>query len=89
MAQLVLQQATGCIAWVQFPAGARDSSLLHRVQTDSDTHLASYTMSTKGSFTECVKQLGREADHSFLSTAEVMNNGAVPSFPPTSSWHSV
>jgi hypothetical protein len=46
-------------------------------------------MGTRGSFTGCVKQLGREADHSFLHTAEVKNDGATPSFSPTSSCHSV
>jgi hypothetical protein len=35
---------------VRFPAGARDSSLLHSVQTGSDAHPDSYTMGTEGSF---------------------------------------
>jgi hypothetical protein len=32
------------------------------------------------------KQLGREADHSLSSSAEIKNGGAIPSLPQTSSW---
>jgi hypothetical protein len=35
------------------------------------------------------KQLGREADHSPQSSAEVENGGAISSLPRKSSWHSV
>jgi hypothetical protein len=41
---------TGWTAGVQFPAGTRDFSLLHSVQTDSRAHPASYTRRTEGSF---------------------------------------
>jgi hypothetical protein len=34
----------------RFPAGAGNSSLLHRVQNDSGADPASYPMGTKGSF---------------------------------------
>jgi hypothetical protein len=40
--------ATGCAAGVQFPAGARDLSLLCSVQTDAQARLASYTMGAGG-----------------------------------------
>jgi hypothetical protein len=42
--------ATGWTTGVRFPAGARDFSLLHRVQTGSGAHPASYTIGTGGSF---------------------------------------
>jgi hypothetical protein len=34
--------------WVRFPAGKRDHSLHHRVQTGSEAHAASYTVGTAG-----------------------------------------
>jgi hypothetical protein len=34
-----------------------------------------------------VKQLGREADHSTSSGAEVKNGGAIPPLPHTSPWY--
>jgi hypothetical protein len=34
-----------------------------------------------------VKRLGREANHSSLSSAKVENAGAIPPLPHTSSWH--
>jgi hypothetical protein len=34
-----------------------------------------------------VKRLGREADHSSPSSAQVKNVGAIPHLPYTSSWH--
>jgi hypothetical protein len=37
-------------AGVQFPAGERDFSLLHSVQTGSEDHPPSYPMGTEGSF---------------------------------------
>jgi hypothetical protein len=37
---------------VGFPAGARDVSLLHSVQTDPEAHKTSYPMGTGGSFSE-------------------------------------
>jgi hypothetical protein len=38
----------GWTAGVRFPAGARDFSLLHSVETGSDAHPASYPMGTGG-----------------------------------------
>jgi hypothetical protein len=55
---------------VRFPAGAGNSSLHHRVQNGSGAHPASYSMGTRFSFPG-VKRLGREADHSPPSSAEV------------------
>jgi hypothetical protein len=58
----------GSTVW--FPAGAENFSLHHRLQNGSGTHPASYPMGTRGSFPG-VKRLGREADHSPPSSAEV------------------
>jgi hypothetical protein len=55
---------------VQFPAGAWNFSLYHRVQNGSGAHPASHPMVTRGSFPG-VKRQGREADHSPPSSAEV------------------
>jgi hypothetical protein len=35
----------------------------------------------------CVKRLGRDADHSPPSSVEVKNGGAIPPLPDISSWH--
>jgi hypothetical protein len=59
-------------SWVRFPAGAGNFSLLHRIQSDSGTHPASYPVGTGGSLPG-VKQLGREAGNSHPSSAEVKN----------------
>jgi hypothetical protein len=42
--------ATGWTVGDRFPAGERDFSLLHSVQTGSGNHLASYPMGAGGSF---------------------------------------
>jgi hypothetical protein len=55
---------------VRFPAGAGNFSLHHGVQNGSGAHPASYSMSTRASSLG-VKRLGREADHSPPSSAEV------------------
>jgi hypothetical protein len=55
---------------VRLPAGAGNSSLHHRVQNGSGAHPVSHPMGTRGSFLG-VKRLGREADHSPPSSAEV------------------
>jgi hypothetical protein len=55
---------------VQFPAGAENFSLHHRVQDGSGAHPASYPMCTSGSF-RGVKRPGREADDSPPSSAEI------------------
>jgi hypothetical protein len=34
----------------RFPAETRDFSVLHSIQTDSEHHLASYLIGTRGSF---------------------------------------
>jgi hypothetical protein len=71
----------GC-GWLGFgPAGAKDFSLFHSVQTGSGYHPASYPMGTGGSFHE-----GNETDHSPPSSAEVKNDGAIPPPPHTYSW---
>jgi hypothetical protein len=70
--------ATGWTAGVQFLAEARDFYFLHVVQTDSGVHPTSYPMGTGGSFLGGIKLLGREADHSPPSNAEVRKGGAVP-----------
>jgi hypothetical protein len=66
---------------VRFPAGAGNFSLHHRVQNSSGAHTASYPMGTRGSFPG-VKRLGREADHSSPSNAEVKNEWSYTSTPP-------
>jgi hypothetical protein len=48
IAQSVLREATGWTAWVRFPVGAGDFSLLHSIKTGSEAHPASYSMATRG-----------------------------------------
>jgi hypothetical protein len=50
---------------VQFPAGAGNFSLHHRIQNGSGVHTASYPVGTRCSFPG-IKRPGREADHSHL-----------------------
>jgi hypothetical protein len=69
------------MAGVLFPAGARDFSVLHSVQTGSEAHPASYTMSTGASFPVWVKWLGHEAGHSPSPSAKVKNGGAIFQLP--------
>jgi len=54
------QDSSGSIVTtgVRFPAGAKNSSLRHRIQTGFGAHPVSYRMGTG------VKRAGREADHS-------------------------
>jgi hypothetical protein len=59
--------------------------LLHRVQTSSGVHPASYLMGT-GAYSLGVKRLGREVDRSLPPSAEVKNGGAISPLPHTSSW---
>jgi hypothetical protein len=61
--------------------GAESFSPHHRVQTESGAHPASYPMCTSGYF-HGVKQLGREADQSLPSSAEVKNEWGYSSTPP-------
>jgi hypothetical protein len=63
---------------VRIPAGARKFSLHHRVQTGSGALSASHPTSTSGSRD---KRLGREADHSPLSSTEVKNECSYTSTP--------
>jgi hypothetical protein len=66
------------MAGVQYPAGARDFSLVHSVETGSGAHPA-YPMGTKASFP------GGKADHSPPSSAEVETGGAISPLPHMSS----
>jgi hypothetical protein len=58
---------------VRSPAGARDFSSNLCVQTGSAAHPVSCTMCTGGAFPGGKAQLGRDADHSPPSSAEVVN----------------
>jgi hypothetical protein len=49
------------------PSRGKNCSLLHRVQTGSEAHSASYKMGT-GGFSPVVKRPGHEANHSPLSS---------------------
>jgi hypothetical protein len=70
---------------LRFPAGARDISLLHKVQ-NAMRSIKPLVQQVPGSFSLRVKRHGREADHSPPSSAEVKNGGAIPPPPHTSSW---
>jgi hypothetical protein len=70
---------TGWTARVRFPT-VKDFSLLYSVQTDSETHPASYPMSTRGSFPG-VKRQEREADHLPPSSAEVKKGEPIRPLP--------
>jgi hypothetical protein len=59
---------------------ATDFSLLHRVQTDSGVHAASYPMGTACSFLRIMRSK-RETDHSLPTSSKVKNGGAIPPFP--------
>jgi hypothetical protein len=58
---------------VRCPAGAKNFSSSLFVQTSSGAHPASCTMGTGGPFSGGKARLGRDADHSPLSSAEVVN----------------
>jgi hypothetical protein len=58
---------------VRSSAGAKDFSCLLSAQTGSGAHPASCTMGTGGSFPGGKALLGRDADHSPPSSAEVVN----------------
>jgi hypothetical protein len=60
--------------------------LIHRVQTGSGAHPASYPMGIEDSFPG-VNRLGREADHPHPSSAEVKNGGAISPLPRMASRH--
>jgi hypothetical protein len=68
------------MAGFRFSAGARDFYFyaLHRVQTVSGAHPASYTMGIWGATAgKGINRSVREADYSPLSSAEVRNGGAI------------
>jgi len=58
---------------VRSPAGAKDFSSDLCVETSSEAHPASCTMSTGGPFPGGKARPGRDADHSPPSSAEVDN----------------
>jgi hypothetical protein len=58
---------------VRSPAGAEDFSSSLSVQTGSGAHPASCTMATGGPFPGGKARAGRDADHSPLSSAEIVN----------------
>jgi hypothetical protein len=58
---------------VRSPAGVNDFSSNFCVQTGSGAHPASCTMFTGGPFPGSKARPGRNADHSPLSSAEVVN----------------
>jgi hypothetical protein len=82
---VVQRWAMGWMIGVRFPAGAGNFSI-HRVETGSGPHPASYPMRTRGSFPGG-KAAGGEADHSPPSSAEVKNAWSYTSTPPNEpSW---
>jgi hypothetical protein len=58
---------------VRSPAGAKDFSSSVCVQTGSGAHPTSCTMGTEGPFPGGKARPGRDADHSPLSSDEVVN----------------
>jgi hypothetical protein len=58
---------------VRSPAGAKDFSSILYVQTGSGAHPASCTMDTGSPFPGGKARPGRDADHSLLYSAEVVN----------------
>jgi hypothetical protein len=66
---------------VRFPTEAGNFSLHHRVQNGSGSTQPP-TQWVPGALSQGVKRLGREADHSPLSSAEVKKmRGAIPPLP--------
>jgi hypothetical protein len=59
-------------------------------QTGSGAQPVSYPKGTGGGALSLgVKRPGPEVDHSLPSSAKVKNGGAIPPFPPMSSWYIV
>jgi hypothetical protein len=73
VAQAVLCQTMDWTIGVRSLTGADDFSSSSCIQTGSGAHPVSYPMGTGGSFPGGKAQLGRDADHSPLSSAEVKN----------------
>jgi hypothetical protein len=71
---------------VRSPAGAKDFFPILFVQTGSGVHPASGTVGTGGPFSGGKARLGRDADHSPPSSAEVVNEKELyllsPQAPP-------
>jgi hypothetical protein len=74
---------------VRSPAGAKDFSCSLCVQTGSGAHPASCTMGTGGPFPGAKARLGRDADHSPLSSAQVENEELYLLSPKAPSWRVV
>jgi hypothetical protein len=75
----------GLAAGVRFPAGTRDFSLLHSVQTDSEA-IQSPIRCVPVAFSHEVKRPRREADHSPPSSAEIKKCWIIPPLPHASLW---
>jgi hypothetical protein len=75
----------GLEAGVPFPAGLRDYSPLHSVQTGSGAHPASNLLRTVA-HSPGVKRLGHEDDGLPRPSTEVKNGGAITPLPRTSLW---
>jgi hypothetical protein len=75
----------GWMAGIRLPAGARDFSLLHSIQTSSAAQPASYATVHRALSLE-VKRAGCEDDHSPPASAEVKNDRAMPPLSHMSSW---
>jgi hypothetical protein len=82
MAESVYRRATGWTAGVRFPAGVRNFSVLHSVQSGSGSFSLPFNVYLG------VKRPGHEADHSPPSNAMAKNGGAIPPLPHMSSRHS-
>jgi hypothetical protein len=79
IAQSVKQRATGWMVRVQFPV-LKD----FLCSTAFRPTLGPTQPPTQ--WVTGIKRQGREADNSPSSSAEVKKGGAIPLFPPTSSW---
>jgi hypothetical protein len=76
----------GWTAGVRFLAGAKDFLFSTAPRPALGPHPASYPLGT-GALSPGVKRLGREADHSPPSSAEIENGGAIP--PLSTRFHDV
>jgi hypothetical protein len=70
---------------VRSAAGAKDFSSILCVQTGSRDHPASCPMGTGGPFPRGKARTGRDADHSPLPSAEVVNEELYHLSPPSAS----
>jgi hypothetical protein len=75
----VYRRATGCTAWVRFPAASRLALSVPSLPSKG----------YRGALSLGVKRLGCETAHSPPFTAEVKNGGAIPPLHRTCSWHCV